>query len=696
MSIITEYPSWFIFLCVLAGMVYAGALYLRDRFNRTYGTPLALGLSILRFTGVAILAFFLLKPLIRTLNLDTQKPILVVAVDNSQSLAMSADSAAYLNGQFKSELNQLISQFGDKYEVRTYQFGSGISEGLDSLSFSDKLTDISSLSDDLYNRLSGQNLGAVIVASDGLYNKGSNPTYAFKRLNVPVFSIALGDTTIRKDVLIANVANNRLAYLGNKFPVEITVQAKKAKGERATLSLSKQGKVLHSEEVVFENDNYVKTVNLILDANQVGLQRYSVNITSVRDEVTLVNNHKDIFVDVLDSRQKVLVLGAVPHPDLAAFADALSQNESYKIETSLVDKFEGNIGEYSLVIFHQLPAGGGKGLSQVKTALAQNVPSLFVWGTATDYSAFNELQLGYALKSYSGNSSDIKAGWNDGFALFEPGERTLEMFSLLSPLSVPFGEFSFSPGATTLLNRQVGSIKTKTPLISFNKLQDNKIGLISGEGIWRWKMSSYLQFDSHEPFSEFVTKIMQYLASKDDKSFFRVNGKNDFPEDQPVIFDAELYNGSYEPIKEKEIRMRVTDDEGKEYSYTFSPFGDRYRLNMGQLPVGNYSYVANANNGVEDLTEKGEFSVSQLHLETVNTVADHGMMYQLAKDNGGEMVTRTSMSSLSEMINARKDIVAIEFENKKLDDLIDYKWLLGLILFLFGLEWLLRKRAGTY
>lgn len=696
MSIITEYPSWFILLCLVAGAVYAGALYLRDRFNRTYGTALATLLAVLRFSGIAVLAFFLLKPLIRSLNLDTQKPILVVAVDNSQSLIMSGDSASYRDGQFKSELDQLIAQFGDKYEVRTYQFGSTVKEGIDSLRYEDKLTDISSLSEDLYNRLSGRNLGAVIVASDGLYNKGSNPTYALKKLNVPVYTIALGDTTIRKDVLIAEVANNRLAYLGNKFPVEITVQAKKANGERATLTLSKQGKVLYSEELVFSGDNYSKISKLVLDANQVGLQRYTISVSSVSGEVTLVNNRKDIFVDVLDSRQKVLVLGAVPHPDIAALSDALSNNESYKIETALVDNFEGNVSEYSLVIFHQLPGIGGKGLSQVKTALAQNVPALFIWGSATDFTAFNELQLGYALKSYNGSSSDIKASWSDGFALFEPGERTLEMFSLLSPLSVPFGEFSFSPGATTLLNRQVGTIKTKTPLLSFNKLQDNKIGLIAGEGIWRWKMTSYLQFNSHEPFTEFATKIMQYLASKDDKSFFRVNGKNDFPEDQPVIFDAELYNGSYEAIKEKEVRMRVTDDEGKEYNYTFSPYGDRYRLDMGQLPVGNYTYVASANNGTEDLTEKGEFSISQLHLETVNTVADHGLMYQMAHDNGGEMVQRSSMNSLVEKINARQDIVAIEFENKKLDDLIDFKWLLGLLLFLFGLEWLLRKRAGTY
>ncbi|MDZ4751112.1 MAG: hypothetical protein SGI87_05815, partial [Flavobacteriales bacterium] len=246
MSIITEYPSWFILLCLLAGAVYSGALYLRDRFNRTYGTPLAILLGFLRFSGVAVLAFFLLKPLIRTLNLETQKPLLVVAIDNSQSLAMSADSSAYRNGQFKNELDQLIAQFGDEYEVRTYHFGSKVSEGIDSLSFDEKLTDMSNLTEDLYSRLSGRNLGAVIVASDGLYNKGSNPVYAFKKLNVPVYSIALGDTTVRKDILIAEVANNRLAYLGNKFPVEITIQGKKAKGEKSTLTLSKQGTTLYN------------------------------------------------------------------------------------------------------------------------------------------------------------------------------------------------------------------------------------------------------------------------------------------------------------------------------------------------------------------------------------------------------------------------------------------------------------------
>jgi drug/metabolite transporter (DMT)-like permease len=73
MSIITQAPVWLIIMCLLAGVVYAGALYFKDRFNRTYGTPLATLLGVLRFLCVSLLAFFLLKPLIRLVSYDVEK-----------------------------------------------------------------------------------------------------------------------------------------------------------------------------------------------------------------------------------------------------------------------------------------------------------------------------------------------------------------------------------------------------------------------------------------------------------------------------------------------------------------------------------------------------------------------------------------------------------------------------------------------
>jgi hypothetical protein len=696
MSIVTESPAWFIFLCLLAGVIYAGALYFKDRFNRNYGSFLASVLGILRFMTVALLAFFLLKPLIKTINREVEKPIIVLAQDNTQSLVVGQDSS-FIKNEYQQNLNQLIAQFGNEYEVRPYNFGSNVQEGIDSLTFNEKITDYSQLLDEVYNKYSGRNLGAVIVASDGLYNKGSNPVYSYKKLNAPVYTIALGDTTVHKDVLLSEVAANRLAYLGNKFPMRITVEGRKAQGETATLTVSRKGNNLYSKSIAFTNDRYTENVDLVLDANEVGLQKYTVSISSVSNEITYANNRKDVFIDVLDSRQKVLILAYSPHPDLNALRDAIASNESYQVDVKLVNDFKGNVADYSLVVFHQLPALGNAGLNAIQNALKANVPSLFVWGSQTDFRTFNDLGLGYSLEFYRNSNTDVGGTFAESFTLFTMDADVKMIFKTLPPLQVPFGDMATSPGVTALINQQVGQIQTKNALVSFNKTGDNnKVGLIAGEGIWRWRLGAYQQFETHNYFNAFVTKIVQYLASKEDRSLFRVNSNNDFLENESVILDAELYNASYEPITNREIKITIRNEEGENFEYIFSANETRYKLNAGQLPVGNYSYTASVMTDAGTQTEKGEFSVSALQAEVVNTIADHRLLNQFATENNGEMVYPQNMNALVEKIKAKKEIVSISYENKQLKDLINYKWILALLLLLLSLEWLLRKRSGTY
>ncbi len=695
MSIITEAPTWLISVCLLVGLIYAGALYFRDRFNRTYGSFLASVLGILRFAVVSLLCFFILKPFVKSIEKKVEKPIVVIAQDNSHSLVVGKDSTYYKN-EYLNQLKALTSAFGEDYDIFTYSFGNQVKEGIDSISYNEKLTDFSGLLDDLYNRYSGRNLGAIVIASDGLYNKGSNPVYSYQKLNVPVFTIALGDTTVQRDVLINSVTANRLAYKGNKFPMEIVVEGRKAQGESCTLTVSRKGSVIHSEPIIFDKERFFKTINLSFDATDIGLQKYSISITGINDEITRVNNSKDVFIDVLDGRQKVLILGYAPHPDLGALREAIASNESYKVEMKLAKDFSGNVSDYSLVILHQLPAAGGAGTDIIQKAMNQNIPCLFEWGNSTDFNSFNSLNLGYSLSNYRNNITDVSAGYNESFSLFTLEPNVTAIIPNLSPLAVPFGDFSTSPGVSPLFFQQVGLIKTQKPLVSFNKVQDNKIGLICGEGIWRWRIGAFQQTESHDAFNEIITKCVQYLSSKEDKSLFRVNGKNDFLENEPVLFEAELYNPSFEPINNRDVNMKIRNEEGQEFDYTFSPSGVGYKLNAGQLPVGNYSYVASVNSDQGMLKETGEFSVSPLQLEFVNTIADHRLLYQFAHDNNGEMVYPSNMNSIADMIRNKKEIVSVAYENKKLDDLINYKWILALLIAMLGLEWLLRKRSGTY
>jgi hypothetical protein len=695
LSLITEYPIWFIVLCLLAGAIYAGALYTKDRLNRHFSKPLIVLLAAARFIVVTTIAFFLLNPLLKSTEREVEKPIVVVAQDASESLVVGEDSTFY-KGEYLDQLRQISTDLGEDYEVRTYTFGEKVSEGIDSLSYNQKFTDFSDLLDEVYNRYTNRNLGAIVISTDGLYNKGTNPVYAYRKLNVPVYTVAMGDTTPQRDVLIKNVAHNRLAYLGNKFPLEIVTEARQAQGERVTLRVSRGGETLFSENLEIGQESFFKTIPVTLEAKETGLQRYRISVSTIENEVTTVNNVKDIFIDVLDSRQRVLMLASNPHPDLRALKRAISSNDNYKVTSELLSDFDGNTEEYDLVIFHQLPDGTSLSKSTINKTLDSGVPSLFIWGGETNFSDFNELQLGFSLENYRRDFRDVGAIYAPGFSLFTLSEELTGSMDEFPPLSVPFGDVSASAGITPLAYQRIGSVQTEMPLIGFNQTRDTKIGLVAGLGIWRWQLYNYMRTQSHERFDQMITKTVQYLASKEDRSYFRVSGETDLLENERATFEAELYNKSYELINNPDVTITIRDDEGKEYPFTFSKSGEAYSLDAGLLPVGNYTYVAKATLDGSQYTETGEFSVSPIQLELAETRANHQLLINFASENNGQMLYPNELNQLPELIKNKKEIVSVAYEQETLTDLINKKWILALLLGLLAMEWLLRKRNGAY
>ena len=81
-----------------------------------------------------------------------------------------------------------------------------------------------------------------------------------------------------------------------------------------------------------------QTILLEIDAKQVGLQHYHVALTPIKGEVTEANNAQDFFVDVIDQRQKILILSNSPNPDIAAIKESLEKNDNYEVESSLASE----------------------------------------------------------------------------------------------------------------------------------------------------------------------------------------------------------------------------------------------------------------------------------------------------------------------------------------------------------------------
>jgi hypothetical protein len=700
-ELFTGQPSWLIILCLLLAGGYAIALYFRDVKNE-FSFYLKILLGVTRFIAVFLISFMLLSPFVRSISREKEKPLIILAVDNSQSVLLNADSTAY-KSSFLQEADRLSDKLAAVGEVRKYTFGDKLSQlnqdenFSGSVNYTDQVTDISGLISELSNLYTNLNVGALILATDGIYNTGANPVYQAKDWPHPIYTVAMGDTSVRMDLVIAKVNFNRMVYLNNKFPVEVIVRANSAEGMKSRLSIFHDNNPVHSQDINIDKGDFTRSYPIILDAKKSGLQKYSIVLAPLEGELSQANNRKEIFVEVLDSRSKVLLISGSPHPDISAINQAITSNMNYEVDEFLLDDFTGKVENYGLVILHQLPSVDFPADALLRSIADKHVPALFILGTKSDIPRFNQWKPGLIINASAKASFDEAVPViNPGFSAFALSEETLSWLSGLPPLIAPLGNYEVPNSSRVLLNQRLGSIETSRPLVLLNETLDGRTGVISGEGIWKWRLYNYAKSRDHQSFNELINKIVQYLSLKDQKKNFRIYNQSNFRENEPVTFDAEVYDESYELTNEPEVGITIRNEDDKQFPYVFNKAGNAYHLDAGTFPPGNYSYAAEARLGNDIFTARGQFSVSAIDLEALNTVADHHLLYQLALESGGNLYYPSDLEKLADNIIARDDIRPVSYTRKKYEDLLNKGWLLALITGLLAMEWFLRKRAGSY
>ncbi len=678
------------------GMLYAAILYYRNKKTSVFPRSVQWLLAGCRFVVSTVLFFFLLSPMVRRFFRQVEKPAIVVLMDNSSSVLLNKDSLFY-QSVFPGQVQQFMENLRGKYEVASYTFDEQVSEqGI--WDFSGQQTDISQAIEEITIRYANRNLGAVILMSDGLYNKGINPYYRAAELQAPVYVVALGDSTRPKDLLIKDVLYNQVVYLGNDFPLEVQVEASRFKGKETELIVSKNGQTVFNKKIQIPNDAYsIQVLVPAIAADKPGTLRLSLALKPLEGEITRMNNNREVFVEVIDSRQKILLLAEAPHPDLGAIMQTIAANKNYQGEVAFLPQFNKPVNPYSLIILHQIPTAANGGSQIISAARTAGIPLLFILSFTTQVPSFNQLSVGLRINGNRGNMDEVQASWNSSFTLFSLSDQARRLIPKLPPLLSPFGSsYEASAAFTPLFYRKIGSTVTDQPLMGFSNINGVKTGIIAGEGIWKWRLYNFQQQANHEVFDELISKTVQYLAVKEDKSFFRVQVKNQYWENEPVIIDAELYNESYEQVNEPDVKLDVVGQDKTTYSFIFSRVGKSYRLNAGRIPVGEYRYTASVILGGKSYKKQGMIVVKPIQVEAVNTVANVEMLRALAESTGASLFMPNQLDKLQQKIEAEETITSRSYSQKQLRDLIHFRWIFFLLLALLSLEWFIRKRQGVY
>ena len=372
----------------------------------------------IRSVVIAILLLLLIGFSLLREEKTYKKPIVSILIDNSESMS------SYLEAKdVKSIANSLYSiesallEKGYKVEINTFNKASTIPNKISD--YNVKISNINEQLRHIEDKYSNKYLVSTIFLSDGIYNQGIDPLYT--TYNYPINTIAVGDSSQRRDVSIVGIFNNKIARLGNTFEIKVDIAYYNIESELIKINLEHDNKLIDSKVISIDKTTGFSSVELVTVARKKGINNYTVSIDPIIREDNLLNNKKSTYIDVLEDKESVLLIGSIPHPAIKTLKYSIQNETNYSIDVFIASYQQTRIldaiktKKYDAVILHGISESI---ISIIKEIKNKNLP---IWYFLTDYSdMYNYNQHGNLLALSYDNMVWYKASahFNENFSTF--------------------------------------------------------------------------------------------------------------------------------------------------------------------------------------------------------------------------------------------------------------------------------------
>ncbi len=667
-----------ILLWTISFVLAAAAGYGVYRADVKRGTPHPWLTATLRGIVMLLALLLILAPAITITKNETQKPVILFLQDNSASIAtaLGKDSTNY-----NKAAQQLADKLGDKYKVVTWGFGMDVQTD-SAFRYTQQSTDIANALSKAQEYYGAQNLGAVILASDGRYNQGSNPLYQQLSLQSPLYTVGIGDSARQKDLRITQVYSNKTATLNSQFEIRADVLATLCNGYNNSLQLLEGGNVIATSNIAVNSDRYDRSISFSVKADKAGLHHYTIQAPVADGEKNTANNKKDVFVEVVEDKKDILIAAASPHPDINAIKEALQGLDGYKLTVRMAYELP-SFRDYDVVILHQLPS---MQMNNARDIASVKKPMWFIMGMQSNPGATQSLFSNYKLAMQM-QPVDAYPAYNNAFSSFIVPQNLQAVLDKMPPLNVPVAKMEAIGGMDVLFNQRGGQLplwavhNTTTPL-----------AITIGEGLWRWRIYEYKNFNTHNTIDECIRQTIAFLAANvNDKPFYVSLPKYVWSDQEAITLNAYLLNATSQQVNTPDVQLSIADANGKKQDFSFERAGSAYKLNTGIWAEGNYTCTARTVHNGTTHTAAGSFVVTHTPLEQMESGADYALLYGLSNKYNGSFVPASSMASLYDSISKNTSIKPVIQSDITAVPLVDWKWYFLLILIFAVAEWLLRK-----
>ena len=665
---------------ILSGIIALLVALFQYKYKSKHKGKRTLVFTFLRFLSVFAILLLLINPKFTQTKVYNEKPTLVVAVDNSNSIAhLNQSENALRTLNFLKDNPELNTNFN----VEVFTFDDNVQQS-DSILFKSKGSNIDKALRQ-FSEIYKNDVAPVVLISDGNQTFGNDFSVS-NTYTQPVYPVVLGDTTKYTDIKIQQLNVNKYAFLKNKFPVEAILVYQGSESIRSKFTVRQGNNVVYSKVLDFSKANTSRIINFTLAANSVGVKSYTAKLQTLPNEKNTINNTKNFAVEVIDQKTKIALVSDFPHPDVGAFKKSIESNEQRSVE--IIDPYRilDKINDFQLVILYQ-PNNKFKRLYELLDI--ENKNRLTVIGTKTALDFINTTSKKFTIAA-TGQSEDFQASLNLNFAPFLIEDINFESFP---PLKGPFGDVNFTVPFDMVLEKNVLGISKNSPLLATFENNTKREAVLFGENIWQWRAQSFLNETSFNPFDDFIGKMVQYLASSQRKKRLTVDYESFYTGNTNIILKAQAFDKNYQFDERQSLELILENTVSKEKSTV--PFvlkNNNYQVDLSGLKASKYNFTVRSKD--DNISKSGRFEVLEYNIEAQFLNADVTKLNQLAANTNGKSFFANDLASLSSQLLADERYKPIQKSNKNTVPLIDWKYLLGLIVITLSAEWFLRKYNG--
>lgn len=717
-------PSVWIILIVLTGLISAIFLcygYLKNKKFFLY----------LRITILVLIILLILQPVKNIREKLSSKPIVAVLVDSSDSMTVS--DPVLRETQVNDFLKTMpFRKLKEKFELQYFSFSDKVEPGYEFQHGSGKFrprrgksTDIAGGLEYLHEKF-GQSLFGVMLISDGIHNTVSDPLVSAQNLNVPVYTIGVGNPQ-PKDLSIVSVKHSEFGFKNIITEIEVVIKNSGYQNLEIPVMLYKEKEIVQSQKIkISSNGDSVVKLKFVPDT--IGDQVYEVKIPAYQDEITTANNTRGFIVSIIREKMRVLYLCGQPNFEYSFLRTILKNDPSIELVSFNILRNPESImfvpDDQSALIPFPTQEIFQNQLTQFDLLIMENftytrfgIPLLYL---ESIYRFVNEKAGGVIF--IGGENAFGHGGYKNtpvedllpieisGDERIEPGLFKLDVQNFTHPVTnlgldlasakQVWNQMSELDGYNRLGKPKPGAVvlglhpSTKSPILAVWQKGKGRVILMAANTTWRWSMGAAFKGRNPEVYTHFWQQAIRWVTQGQEVKQVRIiPEKISLKQGEKNRIKIKVFDEFYRPLVNSKLRFIQTSaqDEKTDLSnrlYSVAP--GEYWADLEMTDVGRYNFEVKAFSGdklvgedktnceVSGLGEKEQVALNETLLQEMSGLTN-GKYFHVTQYKPDEVI----LSENSKKMPIKKKII-----------FWDKIYFYGLIMMLLGIEWYFRRRRG--